>query len=71
MQIMVNTNEHFLGAEQNLLEKYNFCEKYHRKLFQTRVTVVCRALFHLHIYDDGYSTFPIQGAHNMGKLDYH
>ena len=37
-------NVHVLDAEQNLLEKDDFYYKYHRKLFQTRVTVVCRAL---------------------------
>ena len=43
---MVNINEHVLGVKQNLLEKYNFYDKYYRKLFQTQVTVVCKALSH-------------------------
>ena len=41
---MGDINVHVLGAEQNLLEKDNLYDKYHRKLFQTRVTVVCRAV---------------------------
>ena len=33
-------NVHILDAEQNLLEKCNFYNKHHRRLFQTQVTVV-------------------------------
>ena len=68
---MGDINVHVLGAEQNLLKKDNFYDKYYKKLFQTQVTVVCRALCCLHTCDDGHSTFPIQGAHNMGKLNHH
>ena len=32
---MANINEHILGVKQNQLEKYNFYDKYHRKLSQT------------------------------------
>ena len=41
---MEDINVHVLDAEQNLLEKDNFYDKYHRKLFQTQVAVVCRAV---------------------------
>ena len=68
---MGDINVHILGVKQNPLEKDIFYDKYHRKLFQTWVTVVCRALWHPHTCDDGHSIFPIQGAHNMGKLDHH
>ena len=39
-----NINEHILGVKQNQLETYNLYEKYHRKLSQTQVIVVCRAV---------------------------
>ena len=37
-------NEQVPGVEQNLLEKYNSCDRYHRKMSQTQVTVICKAV---------------------------
>ena len=68
---MEDINAHVLDVKQNLLEKYNFYDKHHRRMSQTQVAVVCRAVCHLHNCDDEQNTFPIQEAHNMGRLDHH
>ena len=52
-------NEHVLGVKQNQLEKYNFDDKYHRKLSQTQVTVICRDVWCLHNCDNAPPTFLI------------
>ena len=56
-QIKADINEHVLGVKQNLLGKYNFCDKYHKKMFQTQVTVVCRAVCCPHNCDNWTSHF--------------